>query len=106
MKSERIEISKPVVFEGLAETNEKYRAVVTYGNCHLKFDGTIVIEKMTESWKYGEEIQIKLITFDLPVVGCERQGNKNFSKVEICLPVDVAIKLLEDALKKIKGGVL
>lgn len=94
---------EPVNFKLLAKTQKKHRAVVTFDDNHWKWDGIVTIEHMTESWKYGEEIQIKMMTYDKPTIECSRSGKKELCKIEINLPPEDALSLLKTTLEKHYG---
>lgn len=88
------------VFE-IAKAPMPVVATVSYGETkRLKFEGTFCIDRTEGSYRYPQEVQFVLWTRDLPLHE-SRSRHDGYSRIEIAIPRNVAIKLLELALRKL-----
>ena len=76
-------------------------ATVCSGDEHQKWTGTFTIDRTENSYRYGNEIQFVVWSTEAPKLKMERASNGGFYRVEICIPQEQAVRLLETALNRI-----
>ena len=76
-------------------------ATVCTGNEHTKWKGQFTIDRTEGSYRYGNEIQFVVWSRDPPIIKNERAANDGYYRIEVCVPEDVGVRLLEDALMRV-----
>ena len=76
-------------------------ATVCGGVEHQKWTGNFTIDRTEGSYRYGNEIQFVLWSQDPPKIKLERAPNDGYFRIEICIPQEEAVQLLETALYRI-----
>ena len=76
-------------------------ATVCSGAEHQKWTGTFTIDRTEGSYRYGDEVQFVVWSREPPVLKSERAPNGGYYRIEICIPKENAIHLLEDALTRL-----
>ena len=76
-------------------------ATVCGGAEHQKWTGNFTIDRTEGSYHYGDEVQFVLWSTEPPRIKMERAANDGYFRIEICIPQDEAVQLLETALYRI-----
>lgn len=76
-------------------------ATVCSGEEHQKWTGTFAIDRTEGSYRYGDEVQFVVWSTDPPKIKMERAPNDGYYRIEICIPKQEAVRLLETALTRI-----
>ena len=76
-------------------------ATVCGGAEHQKWTGNFTIDRTEGSYRYGDEVQFVLWSTEPPRIKMERAANDGYFRIEICIPQDEAVQLLETALYRI-----
>ncbi|MFC1486617.1 hypothetical protein ACFLRN_02865 [Thermoproteota archaeon] len=76
-------------------------ATVCSGAEHQKWTGTFTIDRTEGSYRYGDEVQFVVWSLEPPKIKMERAFNDGYFRIEICIPKENAIHLLEDALSRL-----
>ena len=64
-------------------------------------DPTVCIDRTENSWKYGAECQIVVWSIRKPEIRNRVEGPQPYHRIEICLPIQEAVRLFESALRKL-----
>lgn len=76
-------------------------ATVCCGEEHQKWTGTFTIDRTEGSYRYGDELQFVVWSHEPPTIKQERAINDGYYRIEICIPQQEAVSLLETALHRI-----
>ena len=68
---------------------------------HRLWSGTFFIDRTEGSYRYGDEVQFGLWSRTPPKIKQSRAANDGYYRIEICLPKEDAIQLLEMALARL-----
>ena len=77
-------------------------ATVCGGAEHQKWTGTFTIDRTEGSYRYGDEVQFVVWSHEPPKIKMERAPNDGYYRIEICIPEERALELLEEAVEKIR----
>ncbi len=77
-------------------------ATVCGGAEHQKWTGTFTIDRTEGSYRYGDEVQFVVWSREPPKIKMNRARNGGYYRIEICVPEDKALELLEEATDKIR----
>jgi len=89
----------------IVETEVPIEATASFGDERIVMKGTLALEKMMDSYKWGNQIQIVLFGKE-DVIREARANNKGFNRIEIALPLDVGEKLFSEFSKILEKGVI
>lgn len=64
------------------------------------YKGIFTIDRTENSWKYGDQVQFCLFTTEKPYVR-QRVNHDGYYRIEIAIPKNIAVKMLESALHKL-----
>ena len=76
-------------------------ATVCNGDEHQKWTGTFTIDRTENSYRYGDELQFVVWSTEPPIIKQERAVNDGYYRIEICIPQQEAVNLLEKALYRV-----
>lgn len=95
---------KGVEIHELATSQVPVEATVAYGNKRLVFRGLCTVDKTQGSWKFGEQIQLVLWTKEKVKVE-NRAENNGYNRIEIALPKEIGIRMIQEVAEGIKQAV-
>jgi len=76
------------------KTLNSFDAVTCFGDKRLVLNGPFQVSLMKGSYKFGSQVQFKLFCNKSKGFSIEERNSSDFNTVEICLPEDLAWKLL------------
>ena len=76
-------------------------ATVCSGEEHQKWSGTFTVDRTEGSYRYGDELQFVVWSREAPRIKMERAVNDGYYRIEICIPEQDAVRLLEEALMRV-----
>jgi len=94
--------STPVIIKELVRLKNKIDSTVAFGDRRIVFNGTLCVDHVQNSLKWGNEITINLWTRDFPKFE-QRAKNDGYSRVAISLKPTEALALCERLLEKLWG---
>jgi hypothetical protein len=85
----------------LSLSSKPIDTTVSFGNTRIVFHGKIGIDRTEGSYRWGKQVLIATWMDTLPEINnrCEQKG---YSRIQIALPRDEAIKLLRKALEELE----
>lgn len=96
------EAKTPVIIKELVRLAGKIDSTVSWGDRRVVFNGTLSVDHVKNSLKWGDEVTINLWTKDLPKFE-QRAKNDGYSRVAISLKPREALALCERLLEKLWG---
>jgi hypothetical protein len=98
-------IHNGMTFEEIAAASIPVKGIFAVGNQRFIITGQLQITKLTDSVKFGSEIQFKLRSTEQPKTEV-RTGKQEFSTLEIDLPTVVGEQIIRDAYKTFPREIL
>jgi integrase len=94
-------LGNPRMLQIRFHTLRHWKATTAYNDMRITFTGTCTIDRTEGSYKYGDQVQFVLWTYDMPKIEMIRAPNGNYCRMEIAIPKEHAAKFLERALQKL-----
>jgi len=103
---EKINESKWGIKYHIIETTTPVTSTTAFGiepnDRRITIKGNIALEKTSDSQVYGDEIQIVIYDpTDTPLISTRAKTYKKFSRVEIEIPKDTGVALIESFCKRV-----
>ena len=84
----------------IVETNSASESTATVGARKIVYVGKVAFETMSNSWKFGKQIQI--VVFGKIKTIESRANNRGYERIEIALPYEVGKELILEMAKKLE----
>lgn len=85
------------------KSEQEIEGTFCFENKRMVLKGILALEKMTNSWKFGKQIQIVLFGKNLKIE--TRSNNKNYNRIEIAIPFEIGKNLFKQFNQIIENGI-
>lgn len=82
----------------IVESEKEIEATVCFGDKRIVLQGLLSIEKMSNSYKFGKQIQFVVYGKNIKVES--RAINKGFNRIEIAIPFELGEEMIKEFVKQ------